>query len=631
MPEEILSLDTLVANLRAEQVERWQAGDRVRLEALLCGRPALSSLPEVLLDLIYAEVLLREEHGEKPTLQEYVRRFPDHEASLRRQFAFHAAFGALEKGEADSSLPSGETTLDTGSARPVAAAPAAARMGPYEILEEIGRGGMGVVYKARHATLNRVAAVKVLRAGEADQELRQRFLTEARAVAALSHPNIVSIHEVFDPPGGAPFVALEYAANGSLARKIDGAPLPAREAAELLLPLAEAVQAAHRAGIIHRDLKPANVLLTDPSGGRQSEASGGHQSPEEGPPGRRAYPPSGESRPPLPVLTPKLTDFGLAKQLEDESHTRTGAILGTPSYMAPEQAEGRKDVGPLSDVYGLGAILYEMLTGRPPFKGDTALTTLAQVVNDEPVPPRRLNPGTPHDLETICLKCLNKAPARRYSSAGELADDLRRWLTGEPIRARPAGWLERAVKWTRRRPAGAALVGVSGAALAALVALWISFTLRLDEQRRDALLRRDEASVQKEIALAQREAAELQAKRARRLLALTASAVDEIAVNVRSGKMEEAASRNPGGVLFKLACFYATASSTLKAGDRDLPAADLDRLSEQYATSAVRLLRCAEQVGFFNRPRNRAALEKSKELAPLRQRADYRTFRARLP
>jgi serine/threonine protein kinase len=603
MPEQSFVLDSVVSSLRAEQVERWQAGDRVLLEALLVQHPVLLSEPDVLLDLIYAEVLLREEHGDRPALAEYLRRFPAHEAALRRQFAFHDAFAALESGDTGASLPpAGDTTI-VDSSVPEVAGRLPTRIGPYDILGEIGRGGMGVVYKGRHRTLKRLAAIKVLRQGEGTAEERQRFLTEARAVAALNHPNIVRIHEVFDSPGGEePFVALEYMPGGSLEKKLSGTPLPPREAAALLLSLAEAIQHAHQAGVIHRDLKPANVLL--------SAACGLAGQPEQGP----AKPQAAEQA--LAGAVPKVADFGLARQLESPSgQTRTGAILGTPSYMAPEQAQGRKDVGPAADVYGLGAILYECLTGRPPFRADTVLHTLALVVAEEPVPPRRQQPSVPRDLETICLKCLEKRPQRRYASAADLADDLRRFLNGEPIRARPIGMLERGVKWMRRRPATAALVVVSGLALVALVALWIGFTVQLDAQRRDALEQRDEA--------------ERQNRRARHLLTLSANAVDEIAVSVRAGKEEERVSSNPGSVLFKLACLYARASTTLR-GDRDLVSGDRDRLAEQYAVSAVRLLNCAEQVGFFARPANRDALEKSAELAPLRDRADYRRFRARL-
>lgn len=324
----------------------------------------------------------------------------------------------------------------------------------YEILEELARGGMGVVYRARQRGLNRDVAVKMILsrqfAGEA--ELR-RFQAEAEAVARLQHPNIVQIYGVGDA-GGQPYLSLEYVAGGSLAQKLAGTPQSAREAAALVETLARAVHDAHRHGIIHRDLKPANVLLTS-----------------EG--------------------IPKIADFGLAKQVEGESsETRTGAILGTPSYMAPEQAAGSaKEAGPLADVYALGAILYEALTGRPPFRAESPTETLVQVLEDEPVPARQLRPKLPRDLQTIAMKCLEKAPHRRYASAQDLADDLRRFLDGRPIRGRPVRAWERTVKWARRRPTAAGLVVVSIAAALALVlgGAWYNSQLQtaLGESRRN--------------------------------------------------------------------------------------------------------------------------------------------------
>jgi hypothetical protein len=300
----------------------------------------------------------------------------------------------------------------------------------YEILGELGRGGMGVVYKARQVKLDRLVALKMIlvggHAGEADLA---RFRTEGEAIARLQHPNIVQVYEVGESEG-RPFFSLEFCPEGSLDRKLGGTPLPAGDAARLVESLARAMSAAHQARVIHRDLKPANVLLT---------ADG----------------------------TPKITDFGLAKKMDDASQTRSGAVMGTPSYMAPEQAGGRGgDVGPGADVYALGAILYELLTGRPPFKAATALDTILQVVADEPVPPTKLQSKTPKDLETICLGCLAKEPGGRYATAAALADDLGRFLQGEPIAARPVGGAERAAKWVRRNPA---LAGAGGSVLAALV------------------------------------------------------------------------------------------------------------------------------------------------------------------
>jgi serine/threonine protein kinase len=327
----------------------------------------------------------------------------------------------------------------------------------YEVLSELGRGGMGVVYRARQLLLNRPCVLKMILAGaHADAESIVRFLAEAAAVARLQHPNIVQIHHI-GVADGLPYFELEDLDGGSLDRQLDGTPWHERRAAGLIEALARAVAAAHRQEIIHRDLKPGNVLLA---------ADG----------------------------TPKITDFGLAKSLSTDSGlTRTDSILGSPGYMAPEQAEGKtKQVGPLADVYALGAILYELLTGRPPFRGATVLETLEQVKTTEPVPPSRLVPGLPRDVETIALKCLQKEPAKRYDSASALAEDLRRFLGGEPIVARPVPPWERAIKWARRRPAIATLAAAVLLLLAALLGLGvlsyqrINSALSIAEERRKA-------------------------------------------------------------------------------------------------------------------------------------------------
>jgi formylglycine-generating enzyme required for sulfatase activity len=305
----------------------------------------------------------------------------------------------------------------------------------YEVLGVLGKGGMGVVYKARQVHLGRVVALKmILHAEHADDPEPERFQAEAEAVARLQHPHVIQIHEVGEYHG-LPYFSLEFCPGGSLADRLDGTPWNAGPAATLVETLARAMHAAHRAGIVHRDLKPQNVLLA---------ADG----------------------------SPRITDFGLAKRLDQKGQTQTGAVMGTPSYMAPEQAGGKsKEIGLAADVYALGAILYELLTGRPPFKAATALDTMIQVVSDEPVPPTQLQSKTPPDLETICLKCLSKEVGRRYESAEALADDLRRFEEGRPIVARPARPLERAVKWAKRRPALAALMGVTVLGLIALAVL----------------------------------------------------------------------------------------------------------------------------------------------------------------
>jgi WD40 repeat protein len=317
----------------------------------------------------------------------------------------------------------------------------------FELLEELGRGGMGIVYKARQPSLDRLVALKVLREGEhAAPDDVARLRREAEAVARLQHPNIVQIYEIGEQDG-RPFLALEFVEGESLARKAAGQPQPVREAAALVAALAEAMHAVHQRGVVHRDLKPANILLQE-SGVRSQES------------GIRA-----ERNPGFPECCPKITDFGLARRVDvDLGHTQSGAVVGTPAYMAPEQAAGKgREAGPAADTYALGAILYELLTGRPPFHGVTLLDTLQQVAAQEPVPPSRLQPSVPRDLDTIVLKCLQKQPGKRYGSAGALAEDLRRFLAGEPIQARPSGRWERTVKWARRRPAAAALLAVVSA------------------------------------------------------------------------------------------------------------------------------------------------------------------------
>jgi tetratricopeptide (TPR) repeat protein len=340
-----------------------------------------------------------------------------------------------------TSLPSLATEELAGLPPPPSGADGLPQVPGYEILAVLGRGGMGVVYQARHLKLQRLVALKMLRAaGTADPEDLLRLRSEAEAIARLQHANIVQIFEV-GTFQGLPFLALEYCAGGTLDKQLAATPLPPAEAAALMEQLALAMHAAHAKGIVHRDLKPANILLA-----------------EDG--------------------TPKVVDFGLAKKLDVAGHTAAGTILGTPSYMAPEQADGQgRPQGPACDIYALGAILYAAATGRPPFNAETALETILQVVRQEPVPPTRLNPRMPRDLETICLRCLRKKPAERYATALDLAADLRRFALGEPITARPVGRLERLWKWARRHPSRAtaallALLLTAAAGLGALLASW---------------------------------------------------------------------------------------------------------------------------------------------------------------
>jgi WD40 repeat protein len=422
------SLGRLVDQVCNRFEAAWKAGTPPRIEDFLGDTPG-PECAALLRELITLDVYYRRARGEDCWPEDYRAYLPDLGADW--------LVGVLE----DADPPAdGETLPDArGPGNPVKATPPGSRLpsfGDYDTLEEVGRGGMGVVYRARQRSLERVVALKMVLAGEhASPEELARFRSEAAALARLQHPHIVQIHEVGEHDG-RPYFSMEFVDGGSLAQRLDGTPLPAPEAARLVQTLAGAVHAAHGKGVVHRDLKPANVLLT---------ADG----------------------------TPKITDFGLAKRLDlPAGATQSGAILGTPSYMAPEQAAGRgKDIGPPADVYTLGALLYELLTGRPPFRAPTAVDTLVLVQTEEPVPPSRLQPGVPRDLETVCLTCLQKEPARRYGSAQALGEDLRRFRTGEPIRARRVQVWERVGKWVRRHPAPAALSLVSGLAALALVGL----------------------------------------------------------------------------------------------------------------------------------------------------------------
>lgn len=425
--------------------QSWLRSQPSRAEEYLTRFAPLAADPELAVDVVYAEYLARERAGQRPLFAEYESRFPEFAPDLAKQIQFHEALAMLDN---DRQLPEPGTGREH---KVTATLPGDLREldATYEIVEKIGSGGTGVVYKARQAALNRFVALKMVRAVDGDnQELLARFRSEARLVASLHHPRIVQVFDCGEHDG-LPYLAMELVDGGPLSARLDGTPWQARPTAELLLKLVSAVQFAHEHGVIHRDLKPANVLVV-------------------------------ADRPELEI---KVTDFGLAKFFFDEasSHTKSNMCLGTPSYMAPEQAGGRSsDIAPAADVYSLGAILFELLTGRPPYRGESPIDTLRLVLSTDPVSIQRLAPRVSRDLATICDKCLRREVGRRYPSAAELGDDLQRFLAGKPIRARRIGGLERGWQWCRREPLLAGAVGCVALLLVGIAAvlLWHSSQLR---------------------------------------------------------------------------------------------------------------------------------------------------------
>jgi WD40 repeat protein/serine/threonine protein kinase len=488
---------------------RLRAGETCCAEQLLAAHPELFVDADAALELVYTEFVLRSELDQKPDPAQWYARFPQWRDRLERLFEVHEHVCAGGVGDTGAAAVT-PRLLATGSARPIDGARPGP--GPHELLGEIGRGGMGVVYKARQRGLNRIVALKMILAGaQAGADAVARFRIEAEAAARLRHPNIVPIYEVGDwqPPGESPplpYLTMEWIEGGSLEQKLAGRPWPPNEAAHLVATLARAMQHAHEQGIIHRDLKPANILLEKDEGGRMKDELDRSGS------SLILHPSS---------FRPKITDFGLAKCLDgwaaSSPRTHTGAILGTPCYVSPEQAAGDTHaLGPPTDIYALGAILYELLTGRPPFQGANPLDTLEQVRTVEPVPPRRLQPRLPRDVETICLKCLQKRSHQRYPSARALAEDLDRFLAGQPIQARPVGASERLWRWCRRNPSVAglvvALVFVLAGGLAGVTWKW----LEADRQREQALdqARAREAALENETAERQLKEAALDEARA---------------------------------------------------------------------------------------------------------------------
>ncbi len=406
-------MSVLVEIVLIDMERRFKIGGPVNVERYLAAFPALADDIDAMAALIETECRFRRRFGPPPETGEYARRFPNLGTVVQRLERATVSMGASPAGSSYAFPTSAHLDPAEGPGE-------IGRLGRYRVTRVLGKGGMGVVYAAEDPSLKRMVALKLIRP-EYDVELSAglvaRFRAEAEAVAAVRHANVVQVYEVGEH-SGRPYIALEYIDGGSLEAKVAVAPLPPRAAAELLVPVARAVHVAHERNIIHRDLKPANILLTA----------------------------AGE---------PKVTDFGLAKRLDQGGGlTQTGAVMGTPYYMAPEQARGdQKGVGTAADVWALGAILYRVLGGRPPFQAATAALTYQQILHADSVPLRRLVPGLPRDLETACAACLHKDPAKRYSSAADFADDLDRYLTGRPILARPLGLAGRADRWGSGTPA----------------------------------------------------------------------------------------------------------------------------------------------------------------------------------
>ena len=405
----------------------WQEESSPRVEDFWTVRDGEKGL------LLFRELVNIELERRKQTellfVEEFVQRFPEHEQWLVGLSEFQVSTNA-------------HTPVTSQSGKRPAKLSPVIKLPGYEFLEFLGSGGMGTVYKARQKSLGRLVALKVLREDAREKPDRQlRFRAEAEAIAQLHHPNIVRIYEVGEHEG-IPYLALEYIDGETLATLLEHSPMSVPDATRTCKILGQAISAAHSRGIIHRDLKPSNVLM------ETTKKSN---------------------------FIPRITDFGLAKRLDQQGLTQTGDVLGTPSYMAPEQAQGQSGtVSSSVDIYALGVILYEMLTGRPPFRGPTPIDTIRQAVSEEPVPPSLLTSRIPRDLETICLQCLKKEPNRRYLSAQALVDDLERFEEGKPICARRASNTERTWKWVRRHPTISALIAISIIALLVIsIGSWV--------------------------------------------------------------------------------------------------------------------------------------------------------------
>ena len=447
---------------RQEQARRAvedfvRAGERRATENVLAAFPELQGDNDFLLELVYLEYVLLEEAGLQCSTDELYSRFPGLGADLVRMIEVDRT---LNKSESRETWPTIYNSLGAVVEGTSSDLPSQLQLGPYLLIDIIGQGGMGIVYRAKQIGLNRIVALKTLdRLARLDKAAVARFRSEAEVIAKIQHPNIVQVYEA-GVINDVPYFSMEFVSGGTLANAIHENTLHPQVAARVLQNLALAVGFAHANGVIHRDLKPANVLLA-PS------TLPGSINLQFATPSQRF---SGAAS----NFDPKIADFGLAKQLEVDSElSLTGGVLGTPSYMAPEQIEsGRNSIEPACDIYSLGAILYHMLVGRPPFVASNAVETLRQLREEDPVPPRNLDRRVPRELETICLTCLQKDPRGRYPTANDLADDLGRFLNSMPIKARRTNWSLRTIKWIRRHPAAASLMALALVSMVAMSALW---------------------------------------------------------------------------------------------------------------------------------------------------------------